>query len=94
MNTPVPVSAPAPIPWYRSAVLQGLLVAAATQVLLKIKNQYNIDLSVYGIDASSLASWVLNIISAAALTYAAHGRIAKPLPPVTFRKTPPPSQPA
>lgn len=86
MNTPDPVpnpsTPPTSIPWYQSAVLKGLLIAALTQLLVQLKHKYNIDLSVYGVDVNDIAVWLMNIVGAAAVAYAAHGRVSKPLPQV------------
>lgn len=93
MNSPDPV--PPTLPWYRSPVLKGILIAVCAQVLLKVQRKWGIDLSQYGIDATALAEWVLNIVAGAALTWAAHSRITSPIQPVTLRKQPPdPSPPA
>lgn len=92
MNTPDPTapSFPAAIPWYRSHVLQGILVAVIAQGILRLKSQYGIDLSQYaalGLDPNSIANWVIDIISAAALSYSVRARIVKPMPAVTANKT-------
>ena len=73
---------PDSIPWYKSAVLRGILIATVSQVLLRIKTKFNLDLSAYGVDANSATELLLEAISAASLAYAAHGRIAKPNPPI------------
>lgn len=81
MNTPAPVVVA--IPWYKSQVLQGLLIAVVSQGILRIKQQFGIDLTIYGIDANSGAAWLLDVISALAIAYSARARIASPLPQVT-----------
>jgi hypothetical protein len=90
MSTPDPVPAPAAIPWYKSHVLQGILVAVIAQGILRLKAQFGIDLSQYaafGLDANGIAMWIMDIISAAALSYAARARVSKPMPAVTANKT-------
>lgn len=88
MNTPTPVPPPpAAIPWYRSHVLQGILVAVIAQGLLRLKTQFGIDLTLSGIDANSAANWIIDGISAAALAYATRARVSKPMPAVTANKT-------
>lgn len=85
MNTPDPTQQQ-PIPFYRSAVLRGLLAAVFSQVLARVAAQYHINFALFGVDANSLASWTLDAISGIAIYYAAHARVTKPLPPVTFTK--------
>jgi hypothetical protein len=77
------ITSPAAIPWYRSRILQGLLIAALVQGLGILKRQYHIDLSIYGLDANSIASWLMDALSAAAIAYAAHARVTLPMPMVT-----------
>lgn len=74
------------IPWYRSAVLQGILTALAAQLLARVKAKYHLDFAVYGVTADAAAQWALDAISAAAIAYAAHGRVAKPLPALTLTR--------
>lgn len=83
--TPAPAAAapPAAIPWYKSAVLRGILVCVIAQIGARVKAKYHIDFEMYGVTADSAAQWVLDTLSAAAIAYAAHGRVARPLPIVT-----------
>jgi hypothetical protein len=74
---------PASVPWYKSAVLRGLIVIVISQGLRIIKDRYHIDLTLSGISADGIATWLLDIVSAVAVAYAAHGRISKPNPPIT-----------
>lgn len=74
------------IPWYKSAVLRGLLIAVSTQVIDKVQAHYHMNLSIFGLDAQDIADWVLDVISAAAAAYAVHGRVSKPAPTVTLTK--------
>lgn len=77
------------IPWYKSAVLRGVLVAIFTQAIARIAGKYHIDiaqLTALGINPDALAQMVLDGISTAALAYAAHGRVVKPNPPITLTK--------
>jgi hypothetical protein len=84
----------APIPWYQSRILVGILTAVCTQVLARVQAKFHVDLSVFGINANDLASWVLDAVSAIAIAVAAHARVTKPIPPVTFSKPPQAPPPA
>lgn len=91
MSTPQENLAPAPaaIPWYKTAVLRGILITFFTQAIARVAGKYHIDvaaLSALGINADLLAQMTLDGISALALAYAAHGRVVKPLPAVTLTK--------
>jgi hypothetical protein len=95
--------APVAIPWYKSAVLRGILIAVLTQVLDKVQIRYHMNLSVFGLNAQDVADWAMDAITAAAVGYAAHGRVTKPSPVVTLTKAkadtinvqpPPPAPPA
>lgn len=94
MNSPQPVPQPAtPIVWYKSPVLVGLLTAASAQVISRVQSKYHVDLAVFGINATDLANWVLDAVSAAAVGWAARSRIKSTAAPVTFTKPPdPPAQ--
>jgi hypothetical protein len=71
------------MPFWHSQVLQGILAAALGQIFAAIKAKYHIDVpSLFGITADSAALWLLNAASAAALFYAAHGRITQKTAPV------------
>jgi hypothetical protein len=86
MSTPAPLP-PAAAPWYRSAVLQGILVAVIAQGLLRLKTQFGVDLSIYGLDANGLANWAMDIVSALALSYATRARLTqKAAPQITLTK--------
>lgn len=91
MSTPEENVTPAPtaVPWYRTAVLRGILITFFTQVIARVAGKYHIDiaaLSALGVNADLLAQMTLDGISAIALAYAAHGRVVKPLPAVTLTK--------
>lgn len=91
MSTPQEnaVPAPAAIPWYKTAVIRGILVAFFTQVLAGVARKYHMDiaaLSAIGLDANTLTEITLDGIGAAAGAYALHGRVVKPLPAVTLTK--------
>jgi hypothetical protein len=100
MSDPVPAA----IPWYRSSVLQGLMVLVFTQLIAKLASHFHIDiaeLTSLGINADALTQWTLDGISALAVAYATHGRLVKPLPEITSSQpkadvinaaTPPPTQ--
>lgn len=78
---------PAAIPWYKTAVIRGILIAFFTQVIARVAGRYHIDiagLSALGINADMLAQMTLDGISAMAGAYAIHGRVIKPLPAVTL----------
>ncbi len=75
--------APAALPWYRSAVLQGILTVIVTQLIGRVQAKYHVDLSVFGLNVNDIVSWAMDALSAAALAYAAHARVAKPLPAIT-----------
>lgn len=72
------------IPWYKSRILQGILTVAVTQLIGRVQAQYHVDLSVMGISVTDIVSWLMDMISAGALAWAAHARIALsvPIPPV------------
>jgi hypothetical protein len=77
------------IPWYKSAILKGILVAVSGQVIKAVTDHYHIQsdtLAALGIDPNGLADWIMNILSSAAAAYAVHARVAKPVPPVTLTK--------
>jgi hypothetical protein len=75
------------IPWYKSRILQALLTVVVTQVAAKISAQYHIDFVVLGLDANSVVQWLMDVISAGAVAYATHARVAKPTPPITLTQT-------
>lgn len=81
MNSPDPVPQ-TPIPWYKSQILLAILTAVVAQGLLRLKTQFHLDLTLYGVDANGAANWLMDIISAAAMAWAYHARVAKPLPPI------------
>lgn len=72
------------VAWYRSRILQGLLTVLVTQMISRVQAQYHLDLAVMGFGVNDIVSWLMDLISAAALTYAAHARVAPsvPIPPV------------
>lgn len=76
------------IPWYRAAVLRGILIAVISQVIARVQARYHIDFAVLGVNANTIVDWLMDMIAAGALAYASHGRITKPLPPVTLTKEP------
>jgi hypothetical protein len=79
MNTPV---TPAAIPWYKSQVLRGIVLAILTQVIARIQSYYHIDMTVFGLSADNVTGWTLDVISAAAAAWAIRARAAKPNPPL------------
>lgn len=78
--------APVAIPWYKSAVLKGILIAVITQLIDKIQIHYHMNLSLFGLNPQDIADWAMDAISAAAMGYAVHGRVTKPAPVVTLTK--------
>lgn len=91
MSTPEEnaVPSPAAIPWYKTAVIRGILVAVFTQLLAGVARKFHMDigaLAAIGLDANTLTEIALDGIGAAAAAYALHGRVVKPLPAVTLTK--------
>lgn len=87
MTDSTPVDPSAAIPWYRSAVLKGILVLICTQILDRVQKKYQLNLSVFGLDANDLADWILEyVVTPAAGAYIVHARVTKPSPPVTLTK--------
>lgn len=85
---------PDAMPWYRSKIIVGILTAVLVQVLARLKAQYHIDFSLYGVTADQAAETVLDVISAIAASIALHGRVSqKAAPPISLTKPPaPPAQ--
>jgi hypothetical protein len=100
--------APVAIPWYKSAVLRGLVTIASAliiKVLTAVLKKYQLDLDLGFIDvtADTLTDWIMDGVIPAAIGYAVHGRVTKPSPVVTLTKAkadtinnqpPPPATPA
>lgn len=86
MPDPITNAAPVAIPWYKSHILQGILTVVVTQLIAKVTSLYHIDFAVLGLDVNSIVEWLMNIISAAAVAYATHARVTKPIPLVTLTK--------
>lgn len=83
--------APGAIPWYKSAVLRGLLMilsALAIKILTQVlkKYQVDLDLGLLGLSADTLTDYIMDAVIPAAVGYAIHGRATKPLPAVTLTK--------
>lgn len=72
------------IPFYKSRILQGLLTIVVTQVIAKVTAQYHIDFAVLGLTADNIVQWIMDGISAGAVYWATHARVAPqvPIPPV------------
>lgn len=72
------------LPWYKSRILRGLLTIVVTQLIAKITAQYHINFAILGLDINSIVEWLMNLISAGAVAYATHARVAPsvPIPPV------------
>jgi hypothetical protein len=85
MNSPDPVP-PAVIPWYKSTILRGILIAFATQLIDKIQIRYHMNLSLFGLNAQDVADWAMDAISAGAMAWAVKGRVVGPVPPVALNK--------
>lgn len=75
---------PAAIPWYKSTVLRGILTIVVTQVIGRVQSEYHIDTEVLGLGVNEIVTWLMNMLSAAALAYIAHARVTqKTAPAVT-----------
>lgn len=88
MNDAAPMAAP----WYKSAVFKGLITilsALAVKILTQVLKKYQIDLDLglIGVSADTLADWLMDAVIPAAVAYAAHGRVSKPLPQITLTKS-------
>jgi hypothetical protein len=70
--------------WYKSRILQSLLTIVVTQIIAKVTAQYHIDFAVLGLTADNIVQWIMDGISAAAVYWATHARVAPqvPIPPV------------
>lgn len=70
---------PTAIPWYKSAVLRGLIVIVITQTLthFKLVSQFT------STDIGSFVDGLLSVISYLAAAYAAYSRVSKPNPTIT-----------
>lgn len=68
---------PAAIPWYNSTILRGILTIVVTQVIGRLQSQYHIDTTLLGLSVNDFVSWIMDIISAAALAYMARGRVSQ-----------------
>lgn len=90
MSTPQDqIPAPAAIPWYKTAVIRGILIAVFTQIIARVAAKFHMDvaaLAALGLDANTLTEIALDGISTAAAAYALHGRVVKPLPAVTLNQ--------
>jgi hypothetical protein len=81
--------APAAIPWYKAAVIRGILVVIFTHVIAMVAAKYHIDIKALndlGINADALTQITLEGIEALGAAYVIHGRVIKPLPAVTLTK--------
>jgi hypothetical protein len=96
MNSPDPTPPPAlpPTPWYRSPVLVGIATAVSAQIIRRVQNKYHVDLAVFGINATDLASYALDTISAIGVSAAAYFRATSKIAPVTLTKPKAPPPPA
>lgn len=87
MTDTIPVDPSVAIPWYKSAILKGVVVLVCTQILDRLQKQFHIDFMVFGITPNDLADWVLEyVVTPAAAGYIVHARVTKPSPPVTLTK--------
>jgi hypothetical protein len=68
---------PSAIPWYNSTVLRGILTIVVTQAVSRVQAQYHIDFTVLGLGVNEIVAWIMDVISAAALAYMAHGRVTQ-----------------
>lgn len=82
-------SIPAAIPWYKSGVFRGFLVAAFSQVIARVASKYHLDVSALaaaGVNPDVLAQIVLDGISTMAGAYALHARATKPMAAIVLTK--------
>jgi hypothetical protein len=86
-STVTVVAPPVAIPWYKSAVLRGLIAIVVAQLITKAQARYHINFSVFGLDTNSIVDWVMNSISGLAVAYAVHGRVTKANPQITSTQT-------
>lgn len=93
MSTPQdhvqPSNLPAAIPWYKSAVFRGFLIAFFTQVIARVASKYHIDVAVlteFGINADLLTQMALDGIATMAGAYALHARATKAMPAITVTR--------
>lgn len=82
MSDPTPVVVPV-TPWYKSQILQGILVAVITQLVA----HSNLAGIVTSDQVAGVVNWILEGISAAAAAYAARARIVGPVHPIAGTKT-------
>ena len=73
---------PSNIPWYKSAIMQGLIASIVAQALARS----NLASVITSDEAVGIINWALDGISAAAIAYAAHARALKPIPTITTSK--------
>lgn len=67
------------IPWYKSAIIQGLIASLVAQALARS----NLASIITSDQAVGVINWALDGFSAAAIAYAAHARALKPIPAIT-----------
>lgn len=70
-------------PWYKSQILQGLIVAVVTQLLA----HSGLAASITPAQAVDVVNWILEGLSAAGAAYAARARVVGPVHPITGSKT-------
>ena len=88
MNDPNPIPDPnsdlAAIPWYKSAIVKGLVVTAITIIL----KHYHLTNVISSDDIAAYADDLLTLIAGAGLVWAAHGRATqKSAPKITLTKS-------
>lgn len=76
MNTPIPVPQAPAVPFYQSPVLRGILTVVVTQAFARLYQHYHLDTGSYGLTANDTVSWIMDVLSAAALYYAGHKHVA------------------
>lgn len=76
-----------PIPWYKSNVLRGLLMIVVSQVIAHIAQVYHVDFGL--LNAANIVDWLMDLISAFGVWYAANSRISHPTPPIQGSKQAP-----
>ncbi len=74
---------PSAIPWYKSHVLRSLLVILVSQGIARLQTRFHIDMNMYGVSTADAVNWLMDIISAGAIAWAAKARVSMPQPTIT-----------
>lgn len=79
MTDPTPTT----IPWYKSQILQGLIVAVVAQVLA----HSGLAAVITPDQGVAIVNWILEALSAGAAAYAARARVVGPVHPIAGTQT-------